>query len=52
MEMKRMRKVWLIGIAYDGWIEQANDWSVANLDWFKAYWEVPNSPPKPRFICC
>lgn len=33
--------------AYDGWIEQANDWSVANLDWFEAYWEVPTSPPNP-----
>jgi len=33
---------------YSGWIEQANDWTVANLDRFWAYWDAPLSPPNPN----
>lgn len=34
--------------AYSGWIEQANDWTVPNLDRFWAYWDVPKFPPAPN----
>ncbi|MGZ6222633.1 MAG: hypothetical protein ACXWMW_07785 [Syntrophales bacterium] len=33
---------------YSGWIEQANNWSVDNLDYFGATWVVPSSPPNSR----
>jgi hypothetical protein len=29
------------------WIEQANDWSVSALDWFRAEWDCPSDPPDP-----
>jgi hypothetical protein len=32
---------------YSGWIEQANNWSVRNLDYFGANWVVPSNPPGP-----
>jgi hypothetical protein len=32
---------------YSGWIEQANNWSVSNLDYFGANWVVPSNPPNP-----
>jgi hypothetical protein len=32
---------------FDGWIEWTEDWTVAELDWFRAYWEVPSAPPNP-----
>ena len=32
---------------FSGWIEQANNWSVSNLDYFGANWVVPSRPPGP-----
>jgi hypothetical protein len=32
---------------YSGWIEQANNWSVSNLDYFGANWLVTSNPPQP-----
>lgn len=32
---------------WDEWIEWSHDWSVDNIDWFRAYWEVPFDPPLP-----
>jgi hypothetical protein len=32
---------------FSGWIEQANDWSVSNLEAFAATWKVPSKPPRP-----
>ena len=31
---------------YTGWIECSRDESVAAIDWFRAYWAVPSSPPQ------
>lgn len=33
---------------YDGWIEDANDWSVDWLYSFVAYWDTPSVPPSPE----
>lgn len=33
---------------YNGWVEQANDWTVSSLHKFYAYWHVPSSPPSPH----
>jgi hypothetical protein len=30
---------------FSGWVEQANNWSVSNLDNFSANWTVPSNPP-------
>ena len=34
--------------AYNGWIEDANNWSVSALGYFNAYWDVPTPPPSPE----
>lgn len=33
---------------FDGWIEDAYNWSINYLDLFEAYWDVPSSPPSPN----
>jgi len=30
--------------SYEGWIEQANNWSIDEIAQFIAYWDVPSSP--------
>lgn len=32
---------------WDDWIEWSHDWSVDEIDWFRAYWEVPFDPKEP-----
>lgn len=42
------RKNGLIPPDFTGWLEQTNDWSVDDLDFFDAEWNVPSDPPDPE----
>ncbi len=35
---------------FNGWIEQANDWSVSEITYFSAYWDVPSPPSTTRSV--
>ncbi len=34
--------------AYNGWLEDAENWSISTLRYFDAYWNVPTPPPNPE----